>query len=153
MGPEPLTSEFQGLAPGTPEHQPAAPCQPASPEGAACLALVTLCGPIRTDGAACLPPVWFGPYCMVFLGSMGTGEDLFYKCCAHSEELSTHSKFPRNFSLKFGTLTMSLSFLKDNNIYYLYILIDTYTCYDSRVISTCVNSNIRQRYFELFPCL
>jgi hypothetical protein len=61
---------------------------------------------------------------------MGTGEDLFYKCCAHFEELTTHSKLPRNFSLKFGTLAMSTSFLKKNNIYYIYILIDKYTWFD-----------------------
>ena len=50
-------------------------------------------------------------YFMVFLGSMGTGEDLFYKCWAPSEDLSTHGYFPRNFSLEFELLTMSIGFL------------------------------------------
>ena len=49
-------------------------------------------------------------YFVVFLGSMGTGEDLFYKCYAHSEELSTHCKNYKKF-----LLTMSISFLKIKN--------------------------------------
>ena len=35
---------------------------------------------------------------IVVLGSMGTGEDLFYKCCTHSEELSTHKQYPQEIS-------------------------------------------------------
>ena len=53
-------------------------------------------------------------YFVVFLGSMGTGEDLFYKCYAHSGELSTHSNTHKKFLIEIWT--MSISFLKKNNI-------------------------------------
>ena len=58
---------------------------------------------------------------------MGTGEDLFYKCCAPSEELSTHSYFSKKFSLKFEILTMSISFLLEKTLYTSYILLDAST--------------------------
>ena len=58
-------------------------------------------------------------YFLVILGSMGTGEDLFYKCCAPSEELSTHYILPSNFSLKVGIVTMSILFEK--KLYFLLV--------------------------------
>ena len=63
-------------------------------------------------------------YFVVCLGSMGTGEDLFYKCWAPSEDLSTHGYDPRNFLLKFEKLAMSLAFLmlKNNNILSSYFM-------------------------------
>jgi hypothetical protein len=91
-------------------------------------------------------------YFLVMLGSMGTGEDLFYKCYAHFEELSTHIKHPRKFSMKFGTMTMSTSFLI-NNIYYIYIMTDIYTFFDKTgYICSCLNNDTRQGYFEHFSC-
>ena len=51
-------------------------------------------------------------YFLVILGSMGTGEDLFYKCCAPSEEI-VHSLriVSRSFSMKPIKFVMRLSFL------------------------------------------
>ena len=69
-------------------------------------------------------------YFLVCLGSMGTGEDLFYKCCAHSKELFTHSKTHKKFLLEIWNTDYEYLFLEENNIYYLYILIDTYPCSD-----------------------
>ena len=46
---------------------------------------------------------------LVNVGSMGTGEDLFYKCCAPSEEMSINCSYKKLF-LENGTITSLLSF-------------------------------------------
>ena len=65
-------------------------------------------------------------YFVVFLGSMGTGEDLFYKCYAHSGELSTHSNTHKKFLLEIWNTNYEYLFLEEKQYYYLYILIDIY---------------------------
>ena len=55
-------------------------------------------------------------YCLVMLGSMGTCEDLFYKCCAPLEEIVHFLHFSGNFSLKTRKLTMRIVFLDNYSI-------------------------------------
>ena len=59
-------------------------------------------------------------YYVVLLGSMGTGEDLFYKCWAPSEELSTHGYFTKKSHWNLNYYHES-SFLDWKTIYTLYI--------------------------------
>ena len=90
-------------------------------------------------------------YFLVNLGSMGIGEDLFYKWCAPSEEI-VHS------------LYLSKQFLFEiwNNEYEFFFLKNTFlsTCwfilvFDStiRIYEHTVNSKTLQRYFAELPCL
>ena len=55
---------------------------------------------------------------------MGTGEDLFYKCCAPSEELSTHRYSPRKKFLEIWNSNYESIFLVEKTVSTLYILID-----------------------------
>jgi hypothetical protein len=58
------------------------------------------------------------------LGSMGTGEDLFYKCKAPPEEIVHPVQYSGNFSLKPRTANEGIIFLDDYAEYSLqYILI------------------------------
>ena len=58
-------------------------------------------------------------YYVVFLGSMGTGEDLFYKGYAHPEEMSTHSNIHKILLHDIGNNVYEYLFL-ENNILPLY---------------------------------
>ena len=58
-------------------------------------------------------------YYVVFLGSMGTGEDLFYKGYVHPEEMSTHSNTHKKFLHDIGNNVYEYLFL-ENKILPLY---------------------------------
>jgi hypothetical protein len=51
-------------------------------------------------------------YYVVFLGSMGTGEDLFYKGYTHPEEMSTHSNTHKKFLHAIGNSGYEYLFLE-----------------------------------------
>lgn len=55
-------------------------------------------------------------YFVIFLGSMGIGEDLFYMCGAPSEEIDYSLHFSGNFSLKPRKLIIIIIFLDNYSL-------------------------------------
>ena len=91
---------------------------------------------------------------IVVLGSMGTGEDLFYKCCAHSEELSTHKQYPEEISPwnLANWLWVFISWRKTIHTIFTYWLILSHDLI-RWIKCSYENQYIKQGYFAFFLCL
>jgi hypothetical protein len=68
-------------------------------------------------------------YFVVFLGSMGTGEDLFYKCYTPSEDPSTHHNSSRLLTLNLELILSTSWFYTNFLTYYILFLILVHMLY------------------------